>query len=151
MTLREYIFNLSQFYRVNIRAAVNASELGLNGMHVRCLHFIAQNNECTANCIVKRMGRDKAQIARLIKEMLDKGWLVKHVSEQDKRSQILTLSASGQQLQQKINQLERELEKTIVSGLSSQDVFNFKRITEIMLNNLKETEHKKTKPVNAPK
>lgn len=77
MTLRDYIFSLSQFYRVNIRTAVDASELGLNGMHVRCLHVIANTPVCSASCIVKNMGRDKAQIARLVKEMIAKGWLEK--------------------------------------------------------------------------
>ena len=136
MTLREYILSLSQFYRVNIRAAVNANELGLNGMHVRCLHIIATTQTCTANYIVQSMGRDKAQIARLVKEMLDKGWLEKQVDEQDKRSQILTLSASGEQLQQKISRLENEIENTILTGLSSQDVADFQRIAGQMLDNL---------------
>jgi hypothetical protein len=62
MTLREYILSLSQFYRVNIRAAVNASELGLNGMHVRCLHVIATTPACTANCIVKNMGGTRRKL-----------------------------------------------------------------------------------------
>lgn len=136
MTLREYIFSLSQYYRVNIRAAVNASELGLNAMYVRCLHVIANTPACTANYIVKNMGRDKAQIARLIKEMIAKGWLEKHPSSEDKRRQILSLSASGKQLQQKISLLEQELENTILSGLSTQDVSDFQRITGKMLSNL---------------
>jgi DNA-binding MarR family transcriptional regulator len=136
MTLREYILSLSQFYRVNIRAAVNASELGLNGMHVRCLHVIATTPACTANCIVKNMGRDKAQIARLVKEMIAKGWLEKRVSSEDKRSQILSLSASGSQLQQKISLLEKSIESTILTGLSEQDVADFQRIAGKMLDNL---------------
>ena len=62
MKLREYILSLSQFYRVNIRTAVNASELGLNGMHVRCLHVIANTPDCTANCIVKNSGLGETPI-----------------------------------------------------------------------------------------
>ena len=81
MNLRETIFALAQSYRVHIKEAVNANELGLNGMHVRCLHAIANCPQCTANAIVNQLGKDKAQIARLIKDMLDKGWLEKHSSE----------------------------------------------------------------------
>lgn len=47
-----------------------------------------------------------AQIARLVKEIITKGWLEKHASSEDKRSQILTLSATGQQLLQKISLLK---------------------------------------------
>lgn len=137
MTLREYILSLSQYYRINIRAAVNANELGLNAMHVQCLHAIANTPDCTANCIVKNMGRDKAQIARLVKEMIAKGWLEKQPSREDKRSLILTLSASGFQLQQKISLLETDLEKTILSGLSEQEIKDFQRIAGKMLSNLR--------------
>jgi len=140
MRLREYILSLTQYYRVNIRAAVNASELGLNAMHVRCLFVIANTPDCTANCIVKNMGRDKAQIARLVKEMLAKGWLEKQANSEDKRSQILTLSASGSQLQQKISVLEQDLENTILSGLSAGDVADFQRIAGKMLANLSHKE-----------
>lgn len=138
MTLREYIFSLSQFYRVNIRSAVNASELGLNGMHVRCMFIIGKTKECTANDMVKQMGRDKAQIARLVKEMLEKGWIVKQASEIDKRSQILSLSNTGADLQLKISVLEQKLEKRIVAGLSTQEVKEFQRICAKMLANLVE-------------
>lgn len=136
MTPRECILNLSQFYRVNIRAAVNANELGLNGMHVRCLHVIANTPACTANCIVKSMGKDKAQIARLVKDMIAKGWLEKNASHDDKRSYILTLSESGRKLQQKISVIEKELERTILDGLSDEEVAEFQRIAEKMLANL---------------
>lgn len=137
MTMREYILSLSQHYRVNIRTAVNANELGLNGMHVRCLHVIANTPECTANYIVRSMGRDKAQIARLVKEMIGKGWIKKQASREDKRSQILSLTASGRQLQQKISLLEQDLESTILNGLSAQDVKDFHRIAGKMLTNLR--------------
>lgn len=136
MTLREYMFAMAQAYRQNIRTAVHAGDLGLNGMHVRCLHIIAQTPQCTANCIVKRMGRDKAQIARLVKEMLAYGWLLKQPSEQDKRSQVLHLSASGQALQQQISQLELQLEQRMLTGLSGEEVAEFKRIADKLLANL---------------
>jgi DNA-binding MarR family transcriptional regulator len=138
MILREYIHSLSQFYRLNIRAAVNASELGLNGMHVRCLHIIATTEACTANCIVKKMGRDKAQVARLVKDMLDKEWLDKRACSQDKRSQILTLSVSGEQLHKKIAMLEKEIEDVILGGLTEQDLADFQRIAGRMVDNLSE-------------
>jgi DNA-binding MarR family transcriptional regulator len=137
MTMREYILSLSQHYRLNIRTAVNANELGLNGMHVRCLHVIANTPECTANYIVRSMGRDKAQIARLVKEMIGKGWIKKQASREDKRSQILSSTASGRQLQQKISLLEQDLESTILNGLSAQDVKDFHRIAGKMLTNLR--------------
>ena len=68
-SLANTLFALMQNYRVTIREAINAGELGLNAMHVRCLHIIAATPQCTANDIVNQTQRDKAQIARLVKEL----------------------------------------------------------------------------------
>ena len=67
--LSNTLFELMQNYRVTIREAINAGELGINAMHVRCIHIIANVNNCTANDIVTKTQRDKAQIARLVKEL----------------------------------------------------------------------------------
>ena len=61
--LSNTLFELMQNYRVTIREAINAGELGINAMHVRCIHIIANVNNCTANDIVTKTQRDKAQIA----------------------------------------------------------------------------------------
>lgn len=137
MSLRDTIFGLAQVYRGHIKEAVHANELGLNGMHVRCLHAIASHPDCTANDIVQRMDKDKAQIARLIKDMLDKGWIVKQASDHDKRSQILSLSVSGEQLQQHISRLEKEIEANLLCSLSAQEIAEFHRIGGKMLARLK--------------
>ena len=65
-SLPNTLFMLMQSYRVTTRDAINANDLGLNAMHVRCLHIIAATSQCTANDIVTQTQRDKAQIARLI-------------------------------------------------------------------------------------
>lgn len=135
MTLREFILSLSQHYRVNIRSAINAGELGLNGMHVRCLVVIANTPNCTANCIVKKTKRDKAQIARLVKEMIIKGWLEKNASATDKRSHILSLSESGIQLQKRIKHLEQSIEDSLMSNLSANDIADFEMIMGKLLAN----------------
>lgn len=135
MQLKGYIFNLAQSYRMNLKQAVNAHDLGLNGMHVRCLHAIANQKQCTANTIVVKMGKDKAQIARLIKDMIDKGWLKKQASAEDKRSQIITLSNDGMQLQQKIKQLEIQLQTQLLAGLSEQEIAEYYRISAKILAN----------------
>jgi len=68
--LSNTLFELMQNYRVTIREAINAGDLGINAMHVRCIHIIASTSNCTANDIVTKTQRDKAQIARLIKDLI---------------------------------------------------------------------------------
>jgi DNA-binding MarR family transcriptional regulator len=44
------------------------------------------------------MGGDKAQVNRLIKELVNQDLITKNDNQKDKRSQLLTLSAKGNEI-----------------------------------------------------
>jgi DNA-binding MarR family transcriptional regulator len=133
----ETIFSLTRSYRGAIKKAINANELGLNGMIVRCLHIIQDSPQCTANTIVTRMGRDKAQIARLVKEMIASDLISKHPNPEDKRSQLLALSLQGKSLMEQIQVAETEIDKQMRVGLTDEEVETFQRVASAMANNLR--------------
>ncbi|MGR5145321.1 MarR family winged helix-turn-helix transcriptional regulator [Photobacterium alginatilyticum] len=135
----ETIFSLTRSYRGAIKKAINANELGLNGMIVRCLHIIQDSPQCTANTIVTRMGRDKAQIARLVKEMIASDLISKHPNPEDKRSQLLALSLQGKSLMEQIQVAETEIDKQMRVGLTDEEVETFQRVASAMANNLRNT------------
>ncbi|GAC03419.1 hypothetical protein GAGA_0554 [Paraglaciecola agarilytica NO2] len=84
---------------------------------MRCLFLIASTPDCTATIIVKKMDRDIVQVACLIQEILEKGWIENQGERGDKDNQVLILSKSGSLIQQQINTLEQNLENLILSGL----------------------------------
>lgn len=131
---------LFETYRIALRHALNANQLGLNAMYVKCVILISKTPNCTANDISTLLNRDKAQIARLIKEMTAKGWISKQPSQEDKRSFILTLTDSGSMLNQQIKQAEKDVAAQILVGLSEQDIATFTRISGQIIGNLAETE-----------
>lgn len=135
-SLPDVVMALSRGYRLNIRQAINAKALGLNGMHAQCLRIIAATPDCTANHIVSIMHRDKGQIARLVKELITMSLIEKHPNPADKRSQILTFTDDGHALMNKIHLAEKQLDKQMCEGLSTQDIDAFKRISARMVENL---------------
>lgn len=135
-SLSSALFTLAQSYRVTVRNAINANELGLNALHVRCLHIIAETNHCTANHIVAKTGRDKAQIARLIKELLKLALITKCADENDKRCLILSLTEQGSALFSRLEVAEQEVDKTLCQGLTEQQISEFISTAKIMIENI---------------
>ncbi|MBR9729092.1 MarR family winged helix-turn-helix transcriptional regulator [Shewanella intestini] len=130
------IFKLFDAYRHNMRKAMKANELGICSMHVQCILYIKQHQACTANDIVKHLARDKAQIARLIKEMIEKTWLVKQINPNDKRSQQLLLTEKGHALADSIQQTQHQVHQQMQNQLNTEDLIEFQRIANLLTKNL---------------
>lgn len=126
--ITDLIFQIANAHRMTMRAALNASDLGLNRMHVSCLSYIYQNDNSTANDLVLQLGRDKAQIARLVKEMVEKNWLDKAPNPNDKRSQLLVLTDEGKQLAEKIREVRESVKAQMAQQLTEQELAEFMRI-----------------------
>lgn len=135
-TIANALFTLMQNYRVTIREAINANELGLNAMHVKCLHIIHTYPSCTANHIVNKSQRDKAQIARLIKELLALNLINKCPSDNDKRSFILSFTAEGSLLFDKLLAAEQQVNDKMCKNLTPQQINDFLATAKKISNNL---------------
>ena len=135
-SLSSALFTLAQSYRVTVREAINANELGLNALHVRCLHIIAETQHCTANDIVTKTGRDKAQIARLVKELIKLELVSKCADENDKRCLILSFTDQGSALFSRLEVAEQEVDAKLCHGLTDQQVRDFIAIATTMIENI---------------
>lgn len=136
-SITDNIFNIVHSYKSAVRSSLQANESGLNGMLVSCLTQIRKTENCTANDIVSRFGRDKAQIARAVKEMIAKGWIIKEPNPNDKRSQLLILTDSGLEITGKIIEAQKQIHEKMCMNLSEEELKEFKRITSIISSNLK--------------
>ncbi|XQW83906.1 MarR family winged helix-turn-helix transcriptional regulator [Thalassotalea piscium] len=129
---------LFQAYKQAMRSTLKANEIGLNAMHVKCLSYIYKAQSCTANDIVINLNRDKAQIARLVKEMIAKNWLIKMANPEDKRSQLLSLTHEGISLAKLIQQTHSEINQKMQSTLTRDELKEFTRVVGIICTNLQE-------------
>ncbi|SDK32402.1 DNA-binding transcriptional regulator, MarR family [Ferrimonas sediminum] len=139
--LSDTLFDLMHAYRMAMRSELKAKQLGLNSMHVKCLTYIASQEHCTANDIVSHLCRDKAQIARLIKEMVEKQWLRKAAHPKDKRSQLLTLTDQGQQLATLIQQTRTRVQARMRQNLTEAQLASFDAIATTITANLRADNH----------
>lgn len=103
-----------QQYRV-----ARSSEHDLTQMDSRVLSFFHRHPGETQSDLVQHSGRDKAQLARLIKNLRARGLLDAEVDPNDRRHVRLSLTPAGIALQTGLRQSARQLTARAVAGLTA--------------------------------
>jgi DNA-binding MarR family transcriptional regulator len=90
----------------------------LTHMETKVLGFFGRRPGATQSDLVQHSGRDKAQLARLIKGLRERGLLAAEADGQDRRQVHLQLTGEGQAVQRKLRLQARQLQAQAVTGLS---------------------------------
>lgn len=109
---------------------------GLTHMEGKVLGFFAHHPDATQRDLAHHSGRDKAQLARLIKSLRERGLLDGVADEADRRNVRLRLTAAGQAVQRTLRQQGRRLEARAVAGLSAEQRRQLVTLLQQVLRNL---------------
>lgn len=90
-------------------------------MEVRALGYFARNPGATQSDLVAHSGRDKAQVARIIRALRDGGLLEATPDEADRRSTRLMLSAAGKEVFEGLHRQSGALGAVALAGLSGDE------------------------------
>ncbi len=97
---------------------------------LKVLRLINQMSPCTAQALAQTLGRDKAQVTRLLQELVNAGVLEKVPNPDDKRSQLLHLTAQGNVLYQQMLEAEQEVLESMSESVRDQDAEAFSQLLE---------------------
>ena len=92
---------------------------GLGPMEMRCLRHIALGEGLAQSDLVTHSGRDKAQIARLVKGLIERGLVLSQPHPADRRSQVLSATPAGLALQHEMQAQRARFEALLTAGLSA--------------------------------
>ncbi len=134
--INELLHSLSHGYKSALRAGIKDQQIPLPITHIRALKGIHRNAKCTAQSIAQRMQRDKAQITRVLNELLEEGYISKIANPEDRRSQLLRLSDKGMKIVTQLNAIEHKANKAMMANLSDEDMRAFIRIGNTMIDNI---------------
>jgi DNA-binding MarR family transcriptional regulator len=109
----------------------------LTPLEWRVLRFFGRHPGATQSDLAAHSGRDKAQLARLVKGLRDRGLLDAAEDEADRRHVRVTLSADGEALHKKARLLDRRLTAQAVRGLADQDQQLLRELLERVRDNLR--------------
>ncbi|AZN36340.1 MarR family winged helix-turn-helix transcriptional regulator [Iodobacter ciconiae] len=85
--------------------------LQLARVHHRILYFVARDQGLSVNTLLARLGTSKQALNRPLRELQAKGLVIASTARHDGRVKCLTLSESGQILEEQLSSCQRELLK----------------------------------------
>lgn len=114
----EQLHDLMHAFSAQMRGAVADDLDGLSAMASRVLAYLARRPGSTPSEMVEYSGRDKAQIARIIKQLEEERYVTRAPDPRDGRSYTLTLSERGRAVHKKMEAHRRRVLQAMLRGVS---------------------------------
>ncbi|GAB7221507.1 MarR family transcriptional regulator [Vibrio owensii] len=130
------LFHLVHVLKRQLHEQIEQLELPIAPMHVRVIKIISKQSPCTAMDVVNFLNRDKAQVTRLIKTLIEEGFIEKRPNPEDKRSQCLLTTEKGNEVLSKINAVDAEIFQKMTLNVSEEELEAFQLVAGKLADNL---------------
>lgn len=137
--IHEAVFALAFDLKMAMSDAVKKLDIGLTAPHMRALRLIWSGDNVTSQEISKSLRRDKAQVARIVSELLNRKLVRRTENPDDKRSQFLVATSKGSELFESVAEIEIELQEAILEGITARDVATFIKVAKQVSENIRNT------------
>ena len=117
----ELIHTVMHQYRSQQFQALRHGAYDITHMESKVLAYFARHANTTQSDLARDSGRDKAQLARLIKGLKDRGLLDAITDESDRRNVRLSLSSAGEAILNELQTQAKHLTSKAIRGFSAQD------------------------------
>ncbi len=96
-------------------------DLSFGRAHHRVLHFVGRNPGITVAGLLEILQITKQSLARVLKELIDKGYIIQREGAEDRRQRLLLLTSLGEGLRKKLMapQIERFERALMETGLGA--------------------------------
>lgn len=132
----ELVHTVMHSYRSQQYRLLRDGPHDITHMDGKVLGYFGRHAGATQKDLALHSGRDKAQLARLIKGLRDRGLLAAEADEADRRNVRLSLTADGQSVQRALQQQARRLSARAVAGLSATDQRQLRALLQRVSSNL---------------
>lgn len=117
----ESMHAILHLFRTQQHRSLREAQHDLAHMEVKVLGFFARHPGGSPSDLVAHSGRDKAQVARLIRGLRERGLLDAEADATDRRSTRLRLSEAGRSLYAALHSHDGELAEAALAGMSMQE------------------------------
>lgn len=130
------LFHLVHVLKRQLHEQIEQLELPIAPMHVRVIKIISKQSPCTAMDVVNFLNRDKAQVTRLIKTLIEEGFIEKRPNPEDKRSQCLLTTEKGNEVLAKIKAVDAEIFQKMTLNVSEEELEAFQLVAGKLAENM---------------
>lgn len=115
----ELVKEVMHLSSARIQRNLSADGASIAPMEARCLRYVARHPGCTQNDIVVASGRDKAQIARVVKLLIERAYLTRLADEPGERRHRLAATPEGLHVHEQAERQRSSVAHGMVDTLSS--------------------------------
>ncbi|WP_455584687.1 MarR family winged helix-turn-helix transcriptional regulator [Bacteroides sp.] len=123
-------------FRQTIQRVLKADNIDMTFEMLQIMHCLWKKQGVSQQTLAEQTAKDKACLTNLINNLEKKGWVIRQEDPEDKRSRLVYLTQSGEQLAQSVNPLLQgiyeEIEKNIHWKQIQSCLANLNKITDIL-------------------
>ena len=136
----ELLHDLLHLFRARLLQSIDIAQPGLTFNEFRVLMHTGRHPGITQKELVEHSHTDKAQMARTLAQLQDKGWLERSASEADKRVRCLQLSAQGQQLFAQLKNQREQIAAELQGDFPANQQKQLRELLTLALNSARATD-----------
>jgi DNA-binding MarR family transcriptional regulator len=101
-----------------------------SALEAKILRYVAENPGTSQADLARATSTDAALTGRALQPLLDKGWIERRRSDEDRREYVLSLATPGRSPLKRAHQVRGKLAARLVEHLDERDLQDFDRIVE---------------------
>lgn len=114
-------------------AAETYATFEVGSTQAKLLRHIGRQSRISQADLARATGTDPALTGRVLETLIDRGWVRRTRSEEDRREYVVELAASGQRARKKVEGARERISERIGGALDERDLEDFDRIKEKIL------------------
>jgi DNA-binding MarR family transcriptional regulator len=127
----EFIDKLGALRRCMSALAAQAyagAGLGLGSTQAKLMRHIGAHGPISQAELARATGSDPALTGRALQTLIERGWVRRQRSDQDRREYVLELGAEGRRARARVEKLRSDLAARVVGVLDARDLEAFDRV-----------------------
>ena len=126
--------NLSALARcLRSAAAQTYATFEVGSTQAKFLRHIGRHSRISQADLARATATDPALTGRALETLVERGWVRRSRSEEDRRQYVLELAASGQRARRRVEEAREAVADRVVAVLDERDLADFDRIAKKVL------------------
>lgn len=114
----------------NLFAMRNLQKFDIGYAEYGVLMYLAANHNTNQEAIAQHYSIDKGAIAKTMKKLENKDFVVRQTNKKNQREKIITLTELGKSIIEEMRSLQNEWNNLLLEGLTPEEVELFTKLTE---------------------
>ncbi|CAG0912097.1 unnamed protein product, partial [Cyprideis torosa] len=108
------------------------AEYGLGRAHHRAVHFINRHSGLTVSELLEILGITKQSLNRVLRKLVEAGYVVSEVGKEDRRERNLTLTSAGRAFEAELSAAQHRRMREAFADAGPEAVAGFRQVLRLM-------------------